>query len=87
MRGVVCPYCDLKYTDFSTGYTYQDIYDMFWSTDSDPASWSYKRRNTILGQWHELKISLWGEHIYAHEHPEVASPEFEEIIYDEALDY
>lgn len=87
MKGVTCPYCGLEYKDFHTGYTFQDVYDMYWSADPDPATWNYKRRNTILGQWHELKIALWGEHIYAHEHPAEKMPEVEQIEYDESFEY
>lgn len=51
-----CPKCGLAYDDFRTGHTYQDIYDILW-----PRKW--KRRNTVLGKWHEIKLGLWAHHL------------------------
>ena len=58
-----CPICGLKYEGFRTGYTYADIFAMFWSYDEDQETWHPKRRRTILGRWHEIKLKLWAEHI------------------------
>lgn len=58
-----CPYCDLTYDVLRTGYTYSDIYQMFWSGSDDPSDWVNKRRNTILGRWRQIKMSMWVEHL------------------------
>lgn len=60
-----CDVCGLTYDDFRTGYNYSDIYEMFWSGDPDPASWNYKRRNSVLGKWKQIKESMWRDHLYA----------------------
>jgi hypothetical protein len=58
-----CPTCDRQYTDFRTELTYQDIYDMLVVGSADPADWRYKRRGTVLGLWHQIKQSMWKQHI------------------------
>lgn len=32
---------------------------MLWVADDSPTSWRSKRRNSVLGYWHELKLDLW----------------------------
>lgn len=51
-----CPHCGVTYKAFRTGLTYRDVYHQMWDH-------SQKRRNTILGSWHQLKLELWGQHI------------------------
>ncbi len=58
-----CVHCGLTYDKLRTGYTYQDIFAMFWSGNDDPRTWVNKRRNTILGRWHQIKVSMWVEHL------------------------
>lgn len=58
-----CPHCDLTYDRLRTGYTYSDIYMMFWSGDEDSTTWVNKRRHTILGRWHQIKVGMWDEHL------------------------
>lgn len=58
-----CPHCDTTYEQFRTGYTYSDIYSMFWSGSDDPSTWVNKRRHTILGRWHEVKLKMWEDHL------------------------
>ncbi len=36
---------------------------MFWSGHDDPTTWVNKRRRTILGRWHEIKLTMWEEHL------------------------
>jgi hypothetical protein len=57
-----CPACGLKYEDFRTGLTFQDVKDTFWSGSDDPADWKYSRRHSVLGRWHQMKLELWTEH-------------------------
>lgn len=58
-----CPNCGLKYKDFRTGETFQTVKDSLWVNSDDPNDWKYKRRHTILGRWHMLKIEMWKSHI------------------------
>jgi len=62
---IECPYCGLRYDDLRTGLTYQEVYQMYWMYSSDPRDWKYKRRHTILGKWHQIKLEMWEEHIRA----------------------
>jgi len=55
----------VSYQDFRTGFTYADVYSLLWVGDDDPAAWRYKRRHTILGKWHQMKLEMWSEHIEA----------------------
>lgn len=58
-----CEYCDLHYEDFRTGLIFQDVVDMMWSGSSDPKDWRYKRRNSVLGYWRQIKIEEWRNHL------------------------
>ena len=59
----VCPWCGFEYRNLRTGYTYGDIYVLFWTNDSNQKEWNHKRRHTILGRWMELKWSQWQQHL------------------------
>lgn len=59
----VCPHCRLSYNDLRTGFTFNDIVQMLFSYDEDSSTWRYRRRNTILGKWHQIKQEFWKEHI------------------------
>jgi len=59
----VCEKCGLKYKDMTTGLTFKDVKQMMFDNSPDPADWKYKRRHTVLGYWHELKLQLWEEHV------------------------
>jgi hypothetical protein len=58
-----CPNCGVYYDDFRTGFTFTDIFQMFWKPEHDPSKWKYKRRNTVLGKWHQIKLEMWNEHL------------------------
>lgn len=58
-----CPVCGLRYGKFRTGHTYQEVYDLMKDNSDDPADWKYKRRNTVLGYWFQLKQELWEHHL------------------------
>lgn len=58
-----CPLCGLSYADFRTGFTYADIYALLWVYSEDSSEWRYKRRNTVLGKWHQMKLELWDRHL------------------------
>lgn len=59
-----CVHCKLAYQRFRTGLTYSEVRDMLWVNSEDPDDWKYKRRNTVLGKWHEIKLEMWVEHLY-----------------------
>ena len=63
-----CPHCGLKYKKLETGHTYQEVRMMLWLDDPDCTHWKYKRRNTVLGLWHQIKQSMWREHLLQCEH-------------------
>lgn len=58
-----CEHCQLTYGRFRTGFSYQDIWLMFWTpADADPSEWKRKTRGVILGKWFEIKQTMWNEH-------------------------
>lgn len=61
----VCPTCGLTWRKLTTGYTYRDVYELLVDYSEIPSEWRYKRRQTVLGTWHALKLSLWDEHLTA----------------------
>lgn len=63
MADDVCSVCGLTYAELRTGLTYADVYALLWSASDDRRTWRYKRRNTILGKWHEIKQELWAQHL------------------------
>ena len=69
-----CPHCGMKYRDFRTGFSYNEVYQMYWSADNAPDTWKYKRRNTVLGKWHEIKKDMWKQHMYE-DCPKIAEEE------------
>jgi hypothetical protein len=50
-----------EYDRFRTGLTYNDVRQMLWSSNDDSSTWRHKRRGTVLGFWHQLKLALWLE--------------------------
>jgi len=63
MNGERCKHCGLQYQAMRTGLTYRDVFGMFWVGGKDPSTWKQKRRNTILGRWHQLKLEMWDHHL------------------------
>lgn len=57
------PYCGLKYEDMRTGLTFADVRRMMWINSDDSADWVYKRRHGVLGFWHQIKLSMWRDHL------------------------
>lgn len=57
----------IPYHKFRTGLTYQDVSDMVWSYQDDPATWpkakATKRRPTVLGKWHQIKLEMYQEYL------------------------
>ena len=49
----------MTYRQFRTGLTYRDVYEMLCVNSDDPKNWRYKRRGTVLGFWHQIKLQLW----------------------------
>jgi hypothetical protein len=58
-----CPCCGLDYDRFRTGLSFAEIVGMLWVDSPDPRDWRYKRRNTVLGFWRQLKLEMWAEHL------------------------
>ena len=47
------------YDKFRTGLTYDQVFAMMMDGSDDSKDWRYKRRRTVLGFWHELKLQLY----------------------------
>lgn len=62
-NGDKCPHCGITYRRFPTGLTFAEVRVMLWSPEDDPNTWRYKRRRTVLGYWHMLKLEWWKYHI------------------------
>lgn len=58
-----CPVCGVRYAEFRTGLTYQEVFDRLKDFDEVTSKWSYKRRGTVLGKWHQYKKEAWSQHI------------------------
>jgi hypothetical protein len=55
----------VSYDDFRTGLTFREVRQMLWVNNDDPETWRYKRRRTVLGFWHQLKLQLWAQYLDA----------------------
>lgn len=53
------------YDKFRTGLSYQQVFDMLKDNEEDPRRWRHKRRATVLGLWHQLKMEMY-ERAVAH---------------------
>lgn len=51
--------CGARYDEFRTGLSFADVRAMMRSASDNPADWRQKRRNSVLGFWHELKLMMW----------------------------
>ncbi len=49
-RELVCA-CGARYRDLRTGLTYREV--------RNGLDHKWKRRATVLGAWHEIKLKLW----------------------------
>jgi hypothetical protein len=47
------------YDRFRTGLTYDDVKRMMWDESENRADWTYKRRGSVLGRWHQLKLEMY----------------------------
>lgn len=50
-----------EYDAFRTGLTFGQVRQMLWISDQDPRRWRYKRRGSVLGLWHQIKMEMWRE--------------------------
>jgi hypothetical protein len=53
----------IPFSEFRTGLTYRDVYQMLWSPSDDRRAWRYRRRGTVLGLWHQLKQEMYARYI------------------------
>ena len=63
LQAETCPGCGIRYKDLRTGKHWHDVRSCFWSPAPDPETWCHFTRRTVLGRWHEIKRSLWEQHI------------------------
>lgn len=59
----VCPWCGQRYRDLRTDLTFAEVRQMLWVNSDDPKQWKHKRRNTVLGLWHQIKMGMWYNHL------------------------
>ena len=62
-RKAECPWCGAKYKRFRTGFTFTDVRRQFWKNTSNREEWKRISRHTVLGRWHEIKRTMWADHI------------------------
>ena len=63
-NGEACPSCSITYGRFRTGFTWQDVWMMFWNAQGTPQDeWPRKSRGVILGKWFEIKQDMWRHHV------------------------
>lgn len=64
-NGRTCPTCGITYGDFRCLLvtTYREAFECLMDGSEDPADWRYKRRGTVLGYWHMIKLQEWEQHI------------------------
>ena len=53
------------YDRFRTGLSYSAVWEMMRNESEDPKDWRYKRRGTVLGMWHELKLQMYHQAVDA----------------------
>lgn len=51
--------CGAAYDDMRTGMTFTEVKRMMFVHNDDPSTWRYRRRHSVLGYWHMLKLSFW----------------------------
>lgn len=51
------------YDKFRTHLTYRVVYGMLMDFSDDPKEWRYKKKGTVLGFWHQLKMEMWERHL------------------------
>lgn len=49
------------YDRFRTGLTFAAVKRMMFDGHKDRSRWKYKRRGTVLGAWHAIKLHMWAE--------------------------
>jgi len=52
----------VPYKEFRTGLTFGQVRAMLWSPSDDPRTWRHKRRRTVLGLWHQLKLEMYSRY-------------------------
>lgn len=68
--------CGETYDKFRTGLTFADVKGMMFTGSEDPKDWRQRRRHSVLGYWHELKIQLWMLHLGLCEQAASGDPPF-----------
>lgn len=68
----------IPYDDFRTGLTFGEVRMMFWSYNEDSSTWRYKRRGTVLGKWHQIKLEMYDEYLRRVEQAKLKGERFHE---------
>lgn len=60
----ICPHCGITYKKFRCSIsTFAEIKTEMYRPVKDTSKWRYKRRNSVLGYWHQLKKTEWQYHL------------------------
>jgi hypothetical protein len=53
--------CGVHYADMRTGLTFGEVQRLMRDQPDRDGRWAWrqKRRSSVLGYWHELKLQLW----------------------------
>ena len=54
--------------------SYREVFSQFWKDSEDRGCWRNKRRSTVLGRWHAIKLDLWSQHTAACDDDRYAVP-------------
>jgi hypothetical protein len=52
-----------EYDHFRTDLTYAQVYEMMKDYSDDSKDWRHKKRGSVLGFWHQLKMVLWERYL------------------------
>jgi len=63
------------------------VFDQFWKGSDDQTTWVNKRRNTVLGRWHEIKMQMWEEHLHNCEQQAIWEAEQKRIQEDDKVPF
>lgn len=58
-----CPWCEVEYKRFRTGFTFTEVRRQFWKNTPNREDWKRISRHTVLGRWREIKRTMWTDHI------------------------
>jgi len=49
------------YDSLRTGLTFVAVQKMLWTDSNDSSTWKHKRRGSVLGLWHSIKMAIYDD--------------------------